>query len=118
MPFRYAVQRSTNGYEPSTGLCAVTIDNGHGTLREVPDRTISASEFKAKCLALLDRVAETGERIIVTKHGTAVAQLVPLDEREKRKPLEGSITVLCSEEELIYGLREEWDIERDILFPE
>ncbi|HWD60020.1 MAG TPA: type II toxin-antitoxin system prevent-host-death family antitoxin [Stellaceae bacterium] len=41
--------------------------------------TISATEFKAKCLELLDQVAR-GElpRLIVTKRGNPVAMLVPL----------------------------------------
>ncbi len=39
--------------------------------------TIQASEFKAKCLALLDEVARTGETIVITKHGEPVAKLVP-----------------------------------------
>ena len=39
--------------------------------------TIQASEFKAKCLALMDRVARTGETILVTKNGKPVAELRP-----------------------------------------
>ena len=39
-------------------------------------RTIKASEFKAKCLALMDEVAESGEEIVITKRGTPVARLV------------------------------------------
>jgi len=47
------------------------------------DRThvleITASEFKAKCLDLLDRVAARKvTRIIVTKRGRPVAQLGPM----------------------------------------
>lgn len=38
-------------------------------------REIKASEFKAKCLALIDEVAETGEAIIITKRGKVVARL-------------------------------------------
>ena len=43
---------------------------------------IGASEFKAKCLSLIDQVAETGEPLTITKRGKVVAQLVPspLDE--------------------------------------
>ena len=41
-------------------------------------RTIAAGEFKAKCLKLLDEVAETREAIIVTKFGKPVAKLVPM----------------------------------------
>lgn len=39
--------------------------------------SIQASEFKAKCLALMDTVAETGETWIVTKNGKPVAELRP-----------------------------------------
>ncbi len=46
-------------------------------------RTISASEFKAKCLGLMDEVAETGEEIVITKRGNPVARLVPSRERFK-----------------------------------
>jgi len=38
---------------------------------------VTATEFKAKCLALLEEVRETGELIIVTKHGKPVAQVSP-----------------------------------------
>jgi len=45
---------------------------------------IAASEFKAKCLALLDRVSEDGQPITITKRGRVVARLVPAaDEAEK-----------------------------------
>ncbi len=39
--------------------------------------TIQASEFKAKCLALMDEVARTGKTILVTKNGKPVAELRP-----------------------------------------
>ena len=39
-------------------------------------RTIKASEFKATCLKLMDEVAETGEEIVITKHGRPVSRLV------------------------------------------
>jgi prevent-host-death family protein len=40
-------------------------------------RSIGAGEFKAKCLELMDDVAETGEPLIITKRGRPVAKLVP-----------------------------------------
>ena len=40
-------------------------------------KTISASAFKAQCLALMDEVAKTGEAIVITKNGKPVAQLTP-----------------------------------------
>ena len=47
-------------------------------------RTMKASEFKAKCLKLMDEVAETGEEILITKRGRAVAKLLPVRRRQGR----------------------------------
>lgn len=44
-------------------------------------KTIGAGEFKAKCLKLLDEVAETREPLVITKHGKPVAQVVPIPQR-------------------------------------
>ena len=46
-------------------------------------RVYSASEFKAKCLACLDDIEESGETITITRRGKPVAVLGPV----KRKPL-------------------------------
>jgi prevent-host-death family protein len=40
-------------------------------------RHIKASEFKAKCLALMDEVARADTAVIITKNGKPVAELVP-----------------------------------------
>jgi len=40
-------------------------------------KKVKASEFKAKCLALMDEVARTGEPVLVTKNGKPVAELRP-----------------------------------------
>lgn len=40
---------------------------------------VSATTFKATCLELMDRVAESGEEIVVTKRGKPVAKLVAVD---------------------------------------
>jgi prevent-host-death family protein len=39
---------------------------------------LTAEEFQAKCLKLLDDVANSREPLIITKHGKAVAKLVPM----------------------------------------
>jgi prevent-host-death family protein len=49
--------------------------------------SISAAEFKAKCLDLMDSVSETGAPIVVTKRGRPVAMLVPV--RPSRNSLRG-----------------------------
>ena len=45
---------------------------------------IAAAEFKAKCLALLDRVSEDGQPITITKRGRVVARLVPAEDQDDR----------------------------------
>ena len=50
-------------------------------------RTIKASEFKAKCLKLMDEVADGGYEIVITKNGRPISRLVPY--REKPKSLFG-----------------------------
>ena len=44
-------------------------------------RLISATEFKAKCLALLDEVEESGDNITITKRGKPVATLTPVADK-------------------------------------
>jgi prevent-host-death family protein len=70
------------------------------------DRTISASEFKAKCLAMLDDVAATGEEIVVTKRGRAVARVSPVTEPES---LRDSVTFNVPDEELLAPLGIGWN---------
>ncbi len=39
--------------------------------------TISISQFKATCLAVLERVRRSGQPIVVTRRGEPVAEVVP-----------------------------------------
>lgn len=48
------------------------------------DLILPAAEFKAKCLALIDRVRERGEPITITKRGRVVARLVPAGDENER----------------------------------
>ena len=53
------------------------------TTEPVGARSISASEFKAKCLKLMDEIAVSGQELAVTKHGQPVSRLVPYRKRPK-----------------------------------
>ncbi len=58
--------------------------------------SINASDFKARCLAILDRVLETGERIVILKRGRPVAELGPPRNTGSEYPqdeLKGTVTV-------------------------
>jgi prevent-host-death family protein len=47
---------------------------------------ISASQFKARCLGLMDAVAASGEVLVITKNGEPVAELHPARAARRRSP--------------------------------
>jgi prevent-host-death family protein len=52
---------------------------------------VPAGKFKATCLRLMERVAATGEPIVITKRGKPLARLVPvLDDRTNPRSGYGS----------------------------
>jgi prevent-host-death family protein len=72
-------------------------------------RTIKASEFKAKCLKIMDEVAATGEPVLITKNGVPITQLIPA----KRRPetlfgaLKGSVSI---KGDIIAPVDVEWNV--------
>ena len=74
-------------------------------------KTIKASEFKAKCLRLMDEVAETGQPLIITKNGKPVAQLGPAIVRRKTLAgLHAGQTQILGD--IIAPIDVEWEAER------
>ena len=68
---------------------------------------IGAGDFKAKCLQLLDDVAEGRETLVVTKFGKPVARVVPMPPQVKlRGALKGSVLY---EGDIISPLDNEWE---------
>jgi prevent-host-death family protein len=69
---------------------------------------IKASEFKAKCLALMDEVARTGESVVVTKNGNPVAELVPYKPKPKnaRGIWKGQVEIIG---DIMSPIDVEWD---------
>ena len=45
---------------------------------------INATDFKARCLALIDLVGKAGEPIVITKRGKGVARLMPAGTEQER----------------------------------
>ena len=71
-------------------------------------KTIKASEFKAKCLQLMDEVAESGEPIVITKNSKPVSLLVPY--RSKPATLYGALKgSVIIEGDIISPLDVEWE---------
>ena len=64
--------------------------------------TISASQFKARCLGLMDQVAATGEVLVITKNGRPVAELHACAPARRASP---------------FGLHPDVVIHRDLLAP-
>jgi len=45
-------------------------------------KTVSASQFKARCLAIMDEVQAKHIAVIITKRGKPVAKLVPVEQEK------------------------------------
>lgn len=43
---------------------------------------MAAAQFKAQCLAVMDRVSQSGDAVVITKHGKPVVKVVPMSEGE------------------------------------
>lgn len=67
---------------------------------------VTATTFKARCLALLDDVADSGAELIITKRGKPVARVSPVEEGAS---LAGSVQVLVDEDELLAPVGDPWD---------
>lgn len=71
-------------------------------------KEVKASEFKARCLQLMDEVAETREPVVVTKRGKPVCQVIPY--KPKPKTLFGiSRDTIVIEGDIISPLDVEWE---------
>ena len=82
----------------------------HGSVK----RVLSATEFKAKCLACLDEIEQHGEPITITRRGRPVAVLGPLKRRKWKSPA-GIMAGKCRIVGDIVNLdtADLWDVVRD-----
>ena len=70
---------------------------------------IPAGRFKAICLKLMDQVQQTGEEVVITKHGTPVARLVRVEEGVSR-PLFGYLqNAVQIHGDIVGPVDEEWE---------
>ena len=54
-------------------------------------REVAISEFKAKCLSLLEQVQKTKKPILVTRFGKPIAEVVPASPQASSKDWIGSM---------------------------
>jgi prevent-host-death family protein len=81
----------------------------------VVPREIGAGEFKAKCLAIIDEVSKSGQEVIITKRGKAVAKLIPFQEMSVDSlfgRLKGIVEIVGDPDDLIKPAfpEEDWDM--------
>lgn len=70
---------------------------------------MTATEVKAKILALLDEVA-TGEEIHITKHGRLVARLVPATGPAALEGKLAGVAMSAAEDEDLFSTGLSWDL--------
>ena len=64
----------------------MTIVSNHSTFGRVK-KEVSVSKFKATCLELLREIQETGQSVVITKHGKPIAEVHPPQRRRDRSPI-------------------------------
>ncbi len=72
-----------------------------------PPKSVPAVVFKAKCLALLDEVANTRQPLVVTKRGRPVARVVPMS-APAMPSLKGT---LLAQRDILEPVDEGWEVE-------
>lgn len=77
-------------------------------------RTISVTEFKAKCLSLLAEVAESGATITVTKRGNPLATVGPA-KKARWKSCEGILEgkIQIDNDLLMADMADMWECVRE-----
>ena len=75
-------------------------------------KIMKASEFKAKCLAVMDEVAATREAVIVTKNGVPLVELVPLQKTPKRDLVGLFKGEMAIKGDIISPIDVDWDAEK------
>jgi prevent-host-death family protein len=71
-------------------------------------KSVPATQFKQRCLALLEEVRQTRQSLLVTRHGKPVAEISPYIpcECDSVNPLKGSILY---QSDLVAPIEEKWD---------
>ncbi len=70
---------------------------------------MTATEAKAKILALLDEVA-AGDEVEITKHGRTVARLVPATGPNALKGSFTGVAMTAAEDEDLFATGEAWEL--------
>ena len=69
-------------------------------------KRVAATEFKARCLRLIEEVRESGLPLVVTKRGIPVVRILPARPEGAGPGLEGSVLYQAED---IFSTGEEWE---------
>jgi prevent-host-death family protein len=82
-------------------------------------RALNAAAFKAEALAVMRRVHDTGQAVMITSRGKPLVRIEPIrDEARPRRGygcMKGTVEILISDEDLVsassgnWATLEEWD---------
>lgn len=75
---------------------------------------ISAAEFKANCLALMDEVRHRGVEFVITKHNRPVARLVPVLDDGGNKFVGRGAGIIAESGDTVAPTAPDWDEGADI----
>lgn len=73
------------------------------------ERTVMASTFKARCLALLDQVALDHVPLVITKRGRPIARVVPMGEEPTGRSTDRSVHLVAEEDEAYFSTGTSWE---------
>jgi len=82
----------------------MTIRNGHLKEAAMATRTVTISEAKAHLLRLVTEIGDTGDEIVITRRGRAVATLTPLGPQPDMR----GWLILPDDISELYSADEEW----------
>lgn len=88
-------------------------DHSHAKGLEMKHETIPAGQFKVHCLQIMNDVSTKHKRVVITKRGVPIAQLVPPTEGE-RLPLFGWMeqSVILNKD-IVEPLDIQWEVVND-----
>ena len=56
--------------------------------------SISVSEFKATCLAVLEDINKQKKRVVITKRGKPIAEVIPFEADHEKIPLKETVSFI------------------------
>ena len=73
-------------------------------------KTFSISEFKARCIAIINEVNQTHSSVIITRRGEPIARLEPVTDKKAERIL-GSMGKMTIKGDIIHtDFSDDWEI--------